>query len=167
MVNIIQAKFTQTPVRLSIHHFRSLPVDHTVISVRMVRYCRLVFCVCRGSSCLPSETSSCYGFNFFFLCSSSVVSDVLPVWYWCGTHSQSCVCLPLYLFDALICVWGSCVVWQLMLYRDVLGYAVPVPGTPWTHGSVTTHLDFSLFLSLVVLRWFCCFSLTFLIVHLG
>ena len=53
------------PVRLSIHHFRSFPVDHTAMSVH-ISYCRFVFYVCHEYFCLTSETSSCYGFNFFF-----------------------------------------------------------------------------------------------------
>ena len=49
----------RTPVRLSIHHFRSLPVYVTVVSVRMVCSCRFVLYACRTSSGLLSETSSC------------------------------------------------------------------------------------------------------------
>ena len=58
---------TRTPVRLFIHHFRSLPVYHTVMSVRMVGYCRFVFDVCRTVPCFPNKTPSFYSFNFFFV----------------------------------------------------------------------------------------------------
>ena len=101
----------RTPVRLSIHHFRSLPVYHTVVSVHMVCCCRFVFYVCRAFSCLPSETSSCYGFNFFF-CVHLVSCQMFFLFHRCntycrsymglGTHKWCCVCLPLYLLDSLI-----------------------------------------------------------------
>ena len=39
---------------LSNHHIRSLPVYHTVMSVRIVYYCRFVFYACLTFSCLPS-----------------------------------------------------------------------------------------------------------------
>ena len=78
---------TRTPVRFFIHHFCSLPVYHTVMSVRMVGYCRFVFDVCRTFPCFPNKTSSCYGFNF--LCVHLVSYQMFFLFHRCNTYCRS------------------------------------------------------------------------------
>ena len=82
----------------------------TQLSVRMVCYCKFLFYAGRASSGLPSETSIVVMVSTSF-CVHLVLCQMFFLFRRCntccrsymgfGTHNRSCVCLPLYLSDAL------------------------------------------------------------------
>lgn len=118
---------SRTSVHLPVHHFCTLHVCDTVVSVGVICYSQLVFYGCWTFSFFLCEPSGCDDLNL--LCSSNLMPDVLhvsPMYVLLQLlHSLFSCCLPLYLLDVLAFFCGLGVVWQLMQCHNVSVCAVP------------------------------------------